>query len=131
MYQFFKAKSVIDFSAGWGDRLFMTSALDIKYLGFDPNYKLQNTYHSIIKEIGNKKKQDVIISGAEYISENLLEKSKNNIGVKEFDLLFTSPPYYDYEIYNENNQSINNYRNSFEDWLVFFYFLCISKIYTI
>jgi hypothetical protein len=127
MYQFFKAKSVIDFSAGWGDRLFAASALDIKYLGFDPNYKLQNTYHSIIKEIGNKKKQDVIISGAEHISENLLEKSKNNIGVKEFDLLFTSPPYYDYEIYNENNQSINNYRNSFEDWLVFFIFYVLVK----
>ena len=77
LYNYFQAKNVLDFSAGWGDRLFAASSLDIKYLGLDPNYKLKDTYHSIIKEIGNSKKIK-LLEFIEAIEDNLNKKAIRN-----------------------------------------------------
>jgi hypothetical protein len=68
--------------------------------------------------------QKVIATGAEYIAINDLKIHMTALGIKQFDLIFTSPPYFDYEIYADATQSISNYSTSsatgFDKWLTYF-----------
>lgn len=126
VYRFFEAKNVFDFSAGWGDRLFGACVEDIKYIGLDPN--VNNTFYSdIIDKIGNTDNQMIITTGAEYLPLNIFEESMKKMDIEKFDLMFTSPPYFTYEIYATNTQSVTSYIDSFENWLVNFLFYVIIK----
>lgn len=109
----YKSKRILDFSSGWGDRLFGVMTYDDKikyYCGIDPNKSLQTGYKNMIKTFipkSSHKKYEMITACAEDTINNLNE---------EFDLVFTSPPYFDLEKYsNDNNQSITRYPD-FEDW---------------
>lgn len=117
-----KPQSILDFSAGWGDRLFAACIGDKKYIGLDPNTNNTHIYDSIIKTHGKPNMQKVIATGAEYISMYDLKKHMASLDIHKFDLIFTSPPFYDYEIYSDTTQSIINYvtKNGFEKWLTFF-----------
>ena len=48
----FDVKSVLDFSAGWGDRLIGCMSQDIEYTGVDPNKALHPGYQERIKFFG-------------------------------------------------------------------------------
>lgn len=126
-YSYFNAQSVIDFSAGWGDRLLAACAMDIKYVGIDPNQNLHPGYKEIINVLGMKTKQHVIDSGAEYLPTSVLEKVKSKLNIEQFDLLFTSPPFFDYELYDKRTQSIN--AHTVDSWIVYFLLLCV-KVYS-
>ena len=109
----FKSKKILDFCAGWGDRLIGTMTYDDKiksYYGIDPNKKLHTGYKNMIKSFLPKSsynKYSMINGCAEDVINSLNET---------FDLIITSPPYYDLEIYSDDkNQSINRY-SSFEEW---------------
>ena len=117
-------QAILDFSAGWGDRLFAACIGDKKYIGLDPNTNNTHIYDSIIKNHGKPDMQKVIATGAEYISIHDLKMHMTALGIKQFDLIFTSPPYFDYEIYADTTQSISNYSASsatgFDKWLTYF-----------
>ena len=49
----------LDISAGWGDRLIAAISLDMEYLGYDPNVKLEPGHTAIIEKFGNKDKQKI------------------------------------------------------------------------
>ena len=49
MIKKFEAKKVLDFCAGWGDRLVGAMACDVEYVGVDPNTKLHESYEQIIE----------------------------------------------------------------------------------
>lgn len=109
----FKAKKILDFSSGWGDRLFATMTYDDKikhYYGIDPNKSLQTGYKNMIKTFipkSSHQKYNIICGCAEDTIQHLDE---------EFDMIFTSPPYFDLEKYSDDsNQSIKKYPK-FEDW---------------
>ena len=109
----FKSKNILDFSSGWGDRLVGACLCDdfIKsYTGIDPNKRLFTGYKKIIKEFvpkNNIYKYEMINGCAEDIIDNFKRK---------FDLILTSPPYYNLEIYSDDKkQSINKYK-SFDLW---------------
>jgi hypothetical protein len=55
MYDTFQAKRVLDFSAGWGDRLvgFLASGAE-SYVGIDPNSKLHEPYQKIADSISDR-----------------------------------------------------------------------------
>lgn len=103
----FNAKTVLDPFAGWGDRLLgaMSSNVDI-YTGIDPNSCLHPAYRKMIDlftpYISNQNiKIEMIKSGFE-----------NYQPQREYDLVFSSPPYFDYEIYtHESTQSISGKNN--------------------
>lgn len=124
VYHFFNATHILDFSAGWGDRLIAAAALNIKYFGIDPNIDNLNGYRKIIEFTGNHDYHHVEISGAEYIPMKELEQWTNKHG--KFDLIFTSPPYFDYEIYSRELQSINTFVQ-YQYWLVYFLFAVIIR----
>lgn len=126
-YNYFDASSILDFSSGWGDRLFAACSLNKKYLGIDPNQKLSKSYQKIVQEIGNLEMQTVIQSGAEYLPLSLFESKMDKLNINKFDLLFTSPPYFDYEIYTTGPQSVNSYTITYEKWLVDFLFYVLMK----
>ena len=97
----------LDPSAGWGSRLMGAIALQIsKYRGTDPNSCLEPVYKKIIGDLGNGGDYEVVRSGfEEYVVDD------------EYDLVFTSPPFFDFEVYSNNaEQSIKRY-NTENKWV--------------
>lgn len=122
IYDSYKPETVLDFSMGWGDRILAAHTAESvkKYVGIDPNVNLFDGYKKQIE------------------SYNLLAKPKNfellcgcaeddNIVLKdEFDMIFTSPPYYDKEKYDQSsNQSYIKYK-AFINWMENFLFKTIE-----
>lgn len=64
----------------------------------------------MIEELGDRNKQQVIIWGSEYCDLSKYRKNK-------FDLVFTWPPYFDYETYTRSTQWMNWFSN-YENWFV-------------
>lgn len=112
---------MLDFSAGWGDRLVGAIAGDVKlYCGVDPNTGLQQGHSEIINTFakGNTDRFKIIYSP--FQTAVLPE------GVT-FDLVFTSPPYFDFEIYTERDgQSVKDFPY-LQDWIVKFLLESIHK----
>lgn len=119
-----KGSSILDFSAGWGDRLISAIANDSTYLGFDPNKRLKKGHSNIIRLLGNKNKQKIIYKPSEEIDYNRITDA--------YDLIFTSPPFYKLEIYSEDEtQSVNLHKdiNSWlKDFLFYSLFNCWKKL---
>ena len=114
IYDYFQAKNVLDFSMGWGDRIAGAYASEYveNYIGFDPNASLLKgyveqlqLYSSITGNAKRFKLKPVCAEDDRYILTN------------EFDLIFTSPPYFDKEKYDQSpNQSYIKYKK-FDDWM--------------
>lgn len=121
----FKAKRVLDMSAGWGDRLLGSIAhYAERYLGYDPNIALKKGHDEIIEYFTKDRKTSKDINHYEVRYQSF---ETADLGSELFDLVFTSPPYYDLEVYSDlAGQSIISYPQ-FEDWLVRFLFVSINK----
>lgn len=120
----------LDISAGWGDRLLTAIAMDMEYLGFDPNTDLIPGHTKMIEtfstpfnpEGGSTGKQKVVY---------LPFESRNPEGMlpdEYYDVVLSSPPYFNLEIYNENQegQSIKNYPTK-DLWFNNFMFPSLQK----
>lgn len=123
IYDYFKAESVLDFSMGWGDRLLAAHASDNvkRYVGFDPNkslhinYKNQLTTYSVL----NPSKKD-------FTFYSKCAEDESVVLNEQFDLIFTSPPYFDKEKYDQSeNQSYKKHKK-FDDWMKNFLFKTIE-----
>lgn len=92
------AKRVLDPCAGWGGRMLGTVAAGAEYVAFEPNTE---TYESLLKLVELLGIEDKV----RIIKDSALKMDKYDIG--EFDLILTSPPYFDLEVYShEDTQSI-------------------------
>ena len=121
MYDSFNAKNVLDFSAGWGDRLvgFMSSNAK-SYVGIDPNTKLHEPYQQIIKYCNDPSKS---------VATHCSPAESFDFSTVEYDFVFTSPPYFDLERYsNEDTQSWKQYKD-FNVWLDKFLLSTLSNIW--
>jgi len=126
IYKFFNVKNALDISSGWGDRLIGAMACNLdNYIGVDPNPLLHPNYKKMIDffKDGHKLKGNYIVYKAAF------EKWKPNkkISSIKFDIVFSSPPYFNYEIYNANddNQSIKN--RDLNSWFDEFLMTSIKK----
>lgn len=88
--QFFKPKRWLDPTAGWGDRLRIAIASGVEYVGVDSNMSMQSAYKAIVddKANGDHKKYKVI--PGRFQDAKITGK---------FDLVFTSPPFFTVEVY--------------------------------
>lgn len=119
-------KRVLDFCSGFGGRLigFWASKTCTEYIGIDPNSRLIVPYQQILdwlKTNFNQKGKEVkMINGcAEDIEYSQYGK---------FDIIFTSPPYFDLELYNEEDtQSYLRYPE-IELWRDKFLFQSLNKV---
>ena len=92
------AKRVLDPCAGWGGRMLGVVAAGAEYIAFEPNTETYEGLLKLIKLLGIEDKVRII-------NDSALEMDKYDIG--EFDLILTSPPYFDLEVYShEDTQSI-------------------------
>jgi|TARA_R100000479_G_scaffold68009_1_gene32331 hypothetical protein len=101
LYDKLGSENILDFSAGWGDRLagFYASETSEYYVGIDPRkenhpiYEEQaEFYHKHMTVFEVQKKCDFIESPAEEV---------DFMGYKDFfDTVFTSPPYFNVERYS-------------------------------
>jgi len=108
---------VLDFSAGWGDRLAGFHASHCgSYVGIDPNKNLINNYikQNCLYKTG--KSVIMICDAAEDVTLN-----------GEFDLVFTSPPYFQIERYTQDStQSYKRYKK-LDQWLNGFLFKTLDN----
>ena len=118
IYDHFDAKHVLDFSSGWGDRLSGFSASNaISYVGVDPNERLVDGYASQIEFYDTGKSVEMVQGCAESV----------DYGDRMFDLVFTSPPYFNIERYtHEDNQSFKKYKK-IDMWLEEFLYVSFSN----
>ena len=119
VFKFLKPKKVLDFSAGWGDRLIASMAYGCEYTGVDPSNCMHERYEKMIKTLGGKNKKDYKVYKKGF-EDFKVEKSK-------YDLVFTSPPFFDLEIYEDSEtQSVKRF-NNIEDWKKSFLFPSLKK----
>jgi hypothetical protein len=90
----FGAERVLDPCAGWGDRLVAACAAGVEYHAVDPNHDNHAGYAGIIRRFGD--------SGKHTVTEACFEDYTTRHGY--FDLVFTSPPYFDTERYAGGTQ---------------------------
>lgn len=110
-------KRWLDISAGWGDRLLTAMALDMDYIGYDPNIDLKKGHSEMIEMFGDPKRHRVIYEP--------FESAK--VPVPRYDIVLSSPPFFDLEIYSDDpQQSVEKYPD-FVKWLNEFLFKSISK----
>jgi len=121
IYEHFGSKDVLDFSAGWGDRLagFHAAKGTETYLGLDPNARLQDGYAAQGRLYNTGKDSIVIRRPAEDFDFSHMSGW--------FDTIFTSPPYFIIERYtSEADQSWQRYKK-LENWLEHFLFKVLEN----
>ena len=109
--KYFHAKAVLDFSAGWGDRLAGAIAAGVtRYHAFDPNTRLRQGHRALIAQFVPPEQQERFTVTYEGVEAAAMPDGT-------FDLVFTSPPFFDFEIYTgEPGQSVDKFR-SLTAWL--------------
>jgi 16S rRNA G966 N2-methylase RsmD len=123
----YKAKRILDFSSGWGDRLIGALLADVDYyLGVDPNECLHKNYKKMI-QLFRPNKTDNYQTRISAFEQYNLDESMNGT----FDLVYTSPPYFDYENYvdkntRNNTQSMESFKSE-ESWLNKFLYRSLDK----
>ena len=127
IYDITNAKTVLDTSCGWGDRLAGFFASDAEeYYGCDPNPNTYQRYQEQIssynKLLSKPKKVQIWRCGAEDLPYHKLPK---------IDVAFTSPPYFSTEQYNkggehQEDQSWHKF-NEYDKWRDDFYLPVAEK----
>lgn len=116
VYCLFKPTSVLDFTAGWGGRLIGASVLNIeKYTGIDMNKDIEPKYKKMIKFLKDKSKTKI-----KMIFKDALKVDYSKI---DYDLVLTSPPYFNTEIYKGTKI------RSEEGWIKDFYEPLFTKTF--
>jgi hypothetical protein len=120
IYEHFNAESVLDPCAGWGDRLVGAAASGCvkKYVCFDPNRSLRPGYAKLMELFGHSTvhldKEHLHFSNSFQCHAQPFEIGASELATESFDLVFTSPPFFEYEMYNPLNPK-------YGDWLKDFY----------
>ena len=123
IYEVYKPETVLDFSMGWGDRLLAAHASHYvkRYIGIDPNINLFAGYNKQIStydSIWGKIKEFELHCGR--------AEDENIILNDQFDMIFTSPPYFDKEKYDQSDQQSYMMYHSFDSWMKDFLFKSIE-----
>lgn len=100
---------LFDPCAGWGGRLLGTVANNWYYIGCEPNVE---TYKHIMEMI-----EFLEISDKVELHNIPAEEFDLSSYKKSFDVVLTSPPYFNLEVYNgDDNQSYNRH-DTYETWM--------------
>ena len=121
IYDKYKPSVVLDFSAGWGDRLagFYGSKYPETYIGIDPNEHLKMSY-SCMKKFLNKIIPDKTVK--------MIYKPAEKVHMRvPVDLIFTSPPYFDLEHYSDSKTQSDVAYDNVETWLDNFLFTFLDN----
>jgi len=104
----------------------------INYVGFDPNKALRYGYVQLMAYFGIKlielTDEKLVFSNGFIIYSLPFEiGSKKYLSDETFDLVFTSPPHYDYEVYSLENPVYSNWIEEFYTPLIIESCRCVKK----
>jgi 16S rRNA G966 N2-methylase RsmD len=117
IYSKYKPKTILDFCAGWGGASVAAAALNVnKYIGIEINYDLKKPYDNLVNFLHKKSKTNIHM-----IFDNALNIDYNEL---TYDFVFTSPPYYFIQKYENNTDYISK-----KEMDVKFYIPLFSKTY--
>ena len=88
IYKSLGATAVLDPCAGWGGRMLGAISLGIPYTGFDTNTELASGYEKMLTSY-DKTKYKI----------NFQSSLEADFSTLDYDLVLTSPPYYNLEVY--------------------------------
>lgn len=135
VYDRYGGGRVLDFSAGWGDRLSAALATNsvTHYTGIDPNTNLHAGYGAQVEAYNRNLDGDLF----DWFGEphepkaiRLIHGPAEDVDLDgEYNIAFTSPPYFDKEFYSkEPTQSYVRYK-SIEGWLKGFMYPVLRKVW--
>ncbi len=106
---YFGAKKVVDPCIGWGGRMLGTLAAGAEYVGCEPDPKTAAGLRGILADLPED------VRGRAKVLEGCAEVELAALEEGQYDLLLTSPPYYNLEVYTGGEQSIATW-SSWETW---------------
>jgi len=114
IYSRFKPTSILDPTMGWGGRLTGACILDVpNYIGIDLNTQLKQPYDKmtdmLVNKLGTKTKIQLLFQDALTVDYSLFD----------YDMVLTSPPYYNIEIYQGSTRKLYDEWNEFYKKLFF------------
>lgn len=146
----FNAKRVLDPCAGWGDRLVAATAMGKhtadydkegtsssygnveKYVCFDPNPTVRQGYAEIMGLFGISAIQDKTTNNYMQFENGYevhtlpFEVGANQLKPSSFDLVFTSPPFFKFEVYTPDNPTYTNWIDEFYRPLMIHSYRCLQ-----
>jgi hypothetical protein len=103
-----KPKIVFDPCAGWGGRMLGVVSSGANYIAFEPNTETYTGLMEIVKFLNIQDKVTLICDDA---------LKMNAYSLPKVDMILTSPPYFDVEVYcKEDTQSITNI-SDYDGWI--------------
>lgn len=106
LYELYQPHTILDISMGWGGRLIAAMSIpEIRYIGFDTNVELIDSYQSIVNDLDVADRVTLIFD----------DSSLADLSKYKYDMIFTSPPYF------EKRKPIEVYPNmpfyqSYDEW---------------
>lgn len=121
---YFKPKRWLDPSAGWGDRLISAISYgECEYRGVDPNNNMTPKYKEIIdtlvdNNIIEDNKDLTLLSSINKVKYSVIESGFEDINIENdyFDLVFTSPPFFDLESYSKDDTQSDVKFKTLDEW---------------
>jgi len=94
LYDHLKPKCILDFTMGWGGRLVGAALLNVsKYIGIDYNGNLEEPYKKMCEYLKPSTTTDIDLRFQDALSVDYSSL--------DYDMVFTSPPYYNKEVYGD------------------------------
>ncbi len=122
------AESVLDFSAGHGDRLIGAIAAGVPYTGVDPNKHAHEGYREIIRTFCSEGEDNYTMICAPFQTAELpMDGDK----LRTYDLIFTSPPYFDLEIYSDDKTQSAAEFPELDSWFEGFLMTSLRKCWNV
>lgn len=109
---YYQPKVVLDPCAGWGGRMLGAVASGARYIAFEPNVTTFENLERLASHLDIADRVQLINDGAETMVSYMTEK---------VDLILTSPPYFNLEVYapglGQSENMFSNYQNWRDLWL--------------
>jgi len=103
----YKPNIVLDPCAGWGGRMLGATSYGATYIAFEPNTKTWNYLHRIVDKFMLHKQVKIICDDA---------RNMHKYDLPKVDMVLTSPPYFDLEIYSHEPTQSSTNTQTYETW---------------
>jgi len=103
----FDSTRTLDPCCGWGGRMIGTVSSGAHYIGFDPNPETFANLKRLAEFLNIENMVTLINDGAE---------NMNKYDFDDVDVVLTSPPYFNLEVYHNGKQQSENNHDSYVSW---------------
>lgn len=119
---------VLDTSGGWGDRQGGSAASGVvsHYIVIDPNEALYAGYSEMKRDIAGPMRVTVLSMGAQELPYTLDDGTS---AAETVDFVFTSPPYWNLEIYSSASTQSSSIFDSYNSWMQGFMYESLERSY--